>query len=79
MDENRVLSLNLFLNMMKESCDNEKRYCFILGAGASKSSGIPTGEEMAQLWHDELVANTPPGGTARSKTAAESSQYYPIQ
>lgn len=60
MDENRVLSLNLFLNMMKESCDNEKRYCFILGAGASKSSGIPTGEEMARLWHDELVANTPP-------------------
>ena len=55
MDENRVLSLNLFLNTMKESCDNEKRYCFILGAGASKSSGIPTGEEMARLWHDELV------------------------
>lgn len=55
MDENRVLSLNLFLNMMKESCDNEKRYCFILGAGASKSSGIPTGEEMARLWYDELT------------------------
>lgn len=60
MDENRVLSLNLFLNMMKESCDNEKRYCFILGAGASKSSGIPTGEEMAKRWHDELVACTAP-------------------
>lgn len=60
MDENRVLSLNLFLNMMKESCDNEKRYCFILGAGASKTSGIPTGEEMARLWHDELVAKTTP-------------------
>ncbi len=55
MDENRVLSLNLFLNTMKESCKNGKRYCFILGAGASKSSGIPTGEEMAKQWYEELT------------------------
>jgi hypothetical protein len=30
-----------------------KRYCFILGAGASKTSGIKTGEEMAREWLGE--------------------------
>lgn len=62
MEESRILSLNLFLNTMAESCENEKRYCFILGAGASKTSGIPTGEEMAAQWREELdrlYANCP--------------------
>lgn len=55
MDENRIIPLNMFLNTMKESCKNGKRFCFILGAGASKSSGIPTGEEMAKSWYEELT------------------------
>lgn len=48
------ISLNLFLKTMHESYKNGKRYCFILGAGASRSSGILTGEEMTRRWYDEL-------------------------
>ena len=55
LDESRILPLNLFLNTMREGCQNEKRYCFILGAGASKTSGIPTGEELAKQWHEEIL------------------------
>lgn len=30
------------------------RFCFILGAGASRSSGIPTGGELAERWFKEI-------------------------
>ncbi len=50
----REISLNLFLKTMRESSQNEKRYCFILGAGASRESGIRTGEEMAREWYLDL-------------------------
>ena len=33
----------------------DKKFCFILGAGASKQSGIRTGSELAKLWVDELI------------------------
>lgn len=55
MDERRTLSLNVFLNTLEEGCKNERCYCFILGAGASKTSGIPTGEELAKQWHGEIL------------------------
>ena len=55
LDERRTLSLNVFLNTLEEGCKNERRYCFILGAGASKTSGIPTGEELAKQWHGEIL------------------------
>ena len=32
-----------------------RRFCFILGAGASKTSGIPTGNELAHKWFCQLV------------------------
>ena len=32
----------------------DKRFCFILGAGASKQSGIPTGSELVQRWMKEM-------------------------
>ena len=35
------------------------KYCFIIGAGASRSSGIKTGWEMAKEWIDELETNDP--------------------
>ena len=55
LDERRTLSLNVFLNTLEEGCKNERCYCFILGAGASKTSGIPTGEELAKQWHGEIL------------------------
>ena len=32
----------------------DKKFCFILGAGASKQSGIPTGKELVKTWIDDL-------------------------
>ncbi len=42
---------------IEEFCDDtrkDKQYCFILGAGASRQSGIPTGGELAIRWMDEI-------------------------
>lgn len=47
-------TLKCFLNSFKESCENNERFCFILGSGASVESGIPTGLTLAQRWYDEL-------------------------
>lgn len=44
--------LTEFLNQHTQRTD--RPFCFILGAGASRSSGIPTGGEMAQTWLREL-------------------------
>lgn len=33
---------------------SEIKYCFILGAGASKSSGISTGYELSKAWFDDI-------------------------
>lgn len=35
---------------------SERPFCFILGAGASKESGIPTGGELVERWLKELHA-----------------------
>lgn len=50
----RVLSLPHFLASMKESCKNGKRFCFILGSGASVESGIPMGLELEKKWMEQL-------------------------
>jgi tetratricopeptide (TPR) repeat protein len=34
--------------------DSSDCFCFLLGAGASRSSGIPTGWELSRRWWDEL-------------------------
>ena len=50
----RKIDEKTFLNTLEMSCENEQRFCFILGSGASRQSGIPTGAELAELWHKEL-------------------------
>jgi len=50
----REITEKVFLNAFKRSCENGQRFCFILGSGASKTSGIPTGAELANQWHAEL-------------------------
>ena len=32
----------------------DTRFCFLIGAGASKSSEIPTGWELSQRWYNDL-------------------------
>ena len=36
-----------------------RRFCFVLGAGASKASGIKTGEELVNQWDRELEVRIP--------------------
>jgi len=48
------ISLKKFIAHFGENLRKEKRFCFILGAGASKSSGIPTGWDLVQQWVKDL-------------------------
>lgn len=50
------LSLNGFIQEMKDvtTGSHPRRFCFILGAGASRSSGIKSGQELVRLWDKEL-------------------------
>ncbi len=51
----KTISFDRFLKYMEEQKKYpEKRFCFILGAGASKQSGIPTGSELAKRWFEEI-------------------------
>lgn len=52
----KEISLKKFLNTFKEihDTDIERKFCFVLGAGASVSSGIPTGATLAKKWLDEI-------------------------
>jgi len=43
-----------FLEHIYEGYQAGQRYCFVLGAGAAKASGIRTGEEMMREWRDWL-------------------------
>jgi len=42
------------IDAIKLRIDVDHRFCFILGAGASVSSGIPSGAEMATQWLDDI-------------------------
>jgi len=52
--EVKRISLKAFTHLYGESEKCNRRFCFILGSGASRSAGIPTGVEMARLWAEEL-------------------------
>lgn len=50
------LSLQSFIDEMKEVTDgfHPRKFCFVLGAGASRSSGIKSGQELVKIWDREL-------------------------
>ena len=50
----RILSTKLLVRAIREGRKNKERFCFILGAGASASSGIPTGAELEYRWMLDL-------------------------
>lgn len=54
MEKGISLSLKRFIAHFCGDIRQEKRFCFILGAGASKASRIPTGAELARKWIREL-------------------------
>lgn len=43
------------MSRMHEEYQSDVKFCFILGAGASVSSGIPTGLQMMSQWRDYLL------------------------
>lgn len=48
-----------FLDHIYDGYKAGQRYCFVLGAGASKSSDIRTGEEMMREWREYLCEKGP--------------------
>ncbi len=34
---------------------HSSKFCFVLGAGASRMSGIKTGQELVDIWEKELL------------------------
>jgi NAD-dependent SIR2 family protein deacetylase len=49
----------------------ESKFCFLLGAGASNSSGIKTGWELAQKWYEELKEDLTPKELAKWEKSLE--------
>jgi protein O-mannosyl-transferase len=47
-----------------------RRFCFILGAGASVQSGIPSGKELVAKWLGELHVREDTGGMPIEEWAA---------
>lgn len=58
-----------FIREFKQRHDrrHDQPFCFILGAGASKTSGIPTGGELASAWLNELYQD----GNHKGQTLAQ--------
>ncbi|MCP4117577.1 MAG: tetratricopeptide repeat protein [Desulfobacteraceae bacterium] len=54
------ISLKQFLHFFCNDQRDSKKFCFILGAGASVSSGIPTGYTLACDWFNELKTDILP-------------------
>ena len=51
----KEITLKTFIYHFCKKLRADKKYCFILGSGASKPSGIPTGGELVQKWIAELT------------------------
>lgn len=60
------------------------RFCFVIGAGASKSSGIPTGQELAAKWYQQILEDLDPEELENWKAGAKNANgefqpsYYQI-
>lgn len=52
----KTISSQTFKHTLKDIHKNteNRKFCFVFGAGASCKSGIPAGEELAKQWFDEI-------------------------
>ena len=57
----KKLSLHTFKYTLRDIHTNteNRKFCFVMGAGASYKSGIPTGGQLAQKWFDEIKDRYP--------------------
>ena len=51
----KMMQEQRFIDHVYDNYHAGERYCFILGAGASRSSGIRTGEQLMREWHSFLL------------------------
>ena len=56
-EDYKIISTGQLVRAIKEGKDNDERFCFILGSGASVSSGIPSGIELERTWMKEMENN----------------------
>lgn len=49
------MSVTRFLDCVQEESDVKQRFCFILGSGASYTSGIRTGVKLMEKWRAYLM------------------------
>jgi tetratricopeptide (TPR) repeat protein len=65
------LELKEFVRMFKDSVANEEdtRYCFIIGSGASFTSGVPIGSTLVDLWLTEMFRDDQPGAAEDKRRA----------
>jgi len=52
----KKISTHTFKHTLRDICKNteNRKFCFVIGAGASRKSGIRTGGELAKEWYDEI-------------------------
>ena len=50
----RIISTMQLVGAIKEGINNAERFCFILGSGASVTSGIPMGGDLERKWMAEM-------------------------
>lgn len=54
LDPNKIISQELFLWHVAKGINHNRKYCFILGAGASADSEISSGQKLIEEWRNEL-------------------------
>ena len=54
----RILNAKDLARQIVEGNRNGRRYCFILGSGASVESGIPTGFQLEMAWMNYLMGQS---------------------
>ena len=54
-DKGKIISAKRLATIMKDKRKGKKKFCFILGSGASVESGIPTGITLIKQWMKELL------------------------
>jgi protein O-mannosyl-transferase len=63
-----LLTTDQFVQTLRDYKRNaDKRFCFILGAGASVESGIDSGATLARRWYNELPDHHSADGIAEWK------------
>lgn len=65
----RIIPTNELVRAIEEVKNSSERFCFVLGSGASASSGIPTGGELEYRWMAEMEQNP---GLKEIRTVAKS-------